>query len=414
MARTTILSNEFLRSLVAVGQVDLLVGLPTFNNADTVRPIAEAVQVAFARYFPRLRTTLVNSDGGSVDGTPEIVRSVTEASDGPTRALRTIHRVATSHAGAFGKGSALRAIFAAADLTQARAVAVIDPDITSITPEWIDALARPVIEQRLDYVGPVYARGPFEGPLVRHVVRPVFEAAYGVPMREPVGGEFACSGRFAAHCLRQTVWDSAFTRFGTDIWLAGEAVAHGFEVGQTHLGPRTPMRTSNRLPLAELVTYVVGALFTCLELHETYWTGEPAPRELPVLGTAAEAPAAAVPPATEPGDLERDVADLLPILQGCLAPETLAGLQQIAGSDDEVLGDELWARLLGEFLAGHRHQKIGRDHLLQAFVPLYRARVASFIETHRRDGSEAIEAAYEALTATCQRLRPSWIEECER
>jgi hypothetical protein len=411
MRPPSVLTDEFLRALVAIGQVDLLVGLPTFNNAATVKPIAQAVYVAFARYFPRLRTALVNSDGGSADGTPEIVQSVTaQASGEPVSTLRTIHRVATSHASALGKGSALRTVFAAADLTQARTVVVLDPDIASVTPEWIERLARPSLERKMDYVAPVYARGPFEGPLVRHIVRPVFQAVYGVPMREPVGGEFACSGRFAAHCLRRSVWNLAFTRYGMDIWLAGEAVAGGFEVAEAALGPRTPMRTSGRLGLAELIAYVVGALFTCLELHEGHWTSDPAPRDLPSFGTLDAVRPDGAPPASEArGDLARDVADLRPILQSCLESETLAALQRAAAGDDAI-GDELWARLLGDFMLAHARQSIGRDHLLQALVPLYRDRVAAFVETHRHDGPAAVEAAFERLAAACLRLRPSWIE----
>jgi len=407
--RPSVLTDEFLRSLVAVGQVDLLVGLPTFNNASTVKPIAEAVHAAFARYFPRLRTALVNSDGGSVDGTPEIVAGVTEASDGPSRALRTIHRVSTAHAGAFGKGSALRAVFAAADLTQARAVVVLDPDITSVAPDWIDRLARPVLERDFDYVGPAYARSPFEGPLVTHLVRPLFQATYGVPMREPVGGELACSGRFAAHCLRQSVWDLEFTRFGMDLWLAGEAVSGGFSLGEAALGPRTPMRTSSRLGLPELITYVVGAMFTCLELHQAYWTADHEPRALETFGACDRLPPGAF--ATEGRmDLERDVADLEPILEACLEPETLAGLLQAAATEEDAIGDELWARLIGDFMLAHAHQRIRRDHLLQALVPLYRARVASFVEAHRTASPEDVEASLEGLGGICRRLRPAWIE----
>jgi hypothetical protein len=329
--------------------------------------------------------------------------------------LRTIHRVVTSHASALGKGSALRAVFAAADLTQARTVVVLDPDIVSVTPGWIERLARPSLERKIDYVAPVYARGPFEGPLVRHIVRPLFQTVYGVPMREPVGGEFACSGRFAAHCLRRNVWDLDFTRYGMDIWLAGEAVAGGFDVGEAALGPRAPMRTSGRLALTELIAYVVGALFICLELHEGYWTAGPAPRELPAFGTLDAARPDGAPPASEArGDLARDVADLRPILQSCLEQETLAGLQRAAAAGDDAIGDELWARLIGDFMLAHAHQSIGRDHLLQALVPLYRARVASFVEAHRSDGPAAIEAAFERLAETCVSLRPSWVERWRR
>lgn len=411
MRPPSVINDDFLRTLVAVGQVDLLVGLPTFNNATTVKSIVEAVHAAFARYFPRLRTTLVNSDGGSLDGTPEIVQSVTEASVGETRALRTIHRVGTSHPGSLGKGSALRTVFAAADLTQARAVVVLDPDIISVRPEWIERLARPVLERNLDYVGPVYARRPFEGPLVRHIVRPVFQAAYGVPMREPVGGELACSGRFARHCLKQSVWDMALTRYGMDIWLAGEAVAGGFEVGEAALGPRTPMRASGRLGLGDLFSYVVGALFACLELHQDYWTGDRAPREIPLNGSLEPLPPEDGPQSVESdGDLARDVTDLEPILHSCLAPETLAGLQHAAFAGDGTIGDELWVRLLGDFMLAHARQLMGRDHLLQAMVPLYRTRVASFVAAHRHDPPEAVEAAFDALVAACGRQRAAWIE----
>src|SRR6185295_12585087 len=36
--RSSLLSDELVRQLVAVGQVDIVVGLPTFNNASTVQP----------------------------------------------------------------------------------------------------------------------------------------------------------------------------------------------------------------------------------------------------------------------------------------------------------------------------------------------------------------------------------------
>ena len=65
------LPDALLRQLMAVGQVDVLVGLPTLNNAATVAPIVRAVHLCFTRDFPRLRTVMINSDGGSTDGTTD-------------------------------------------------------------------------------------------------------------------------------------------------------------------------------------------------------------------------------------------------------------------------------------------------------------------------------------------------------
>ena len=50
------LSDALLRQLIAVGQVDILVGLPTLNNAATIVDVVRAVHECFTRDFPRLRT----------------------------------------------------------------------------------------------------------------------------------------------------------------------------------------------------------------------------------------------------------------------------------------------------------------------------------------------------------------------
>ena len=46
------LSDVLLRQLIAVGQVDILVGLPTLNNAATIEDVVRAVHLAFTRDFP--------------------------------------------------------------------------------------------------------------------------------------------------------------------------------------------------------------------------------------------------------------------------------------------------------------------------------------------------------------------------
>ncbi|HYJ94664.1 MAG TPA: hypothetical protein VEV86_08600 [Vicinamibacterales bacterium] len=163
MAQDSVLSDELLHHLMAVGHVDVLVGVPTLNNAGTIRPVVKAVHQAFARYFPRDRSVLINSDGGSDDGTPSLVRNAS-ADDTETvtvsHSLRTVHRISTPYHGVPGKGNALRQIMTAAELIQARAVAVLNADVTGITPEGVAALIRPVRDQQFDYVAPVYQRHP--------------------------------------------------------------------------------------------------------------------------------------------------------------------------------------------------------------------------------------------------------------
>src|SRR5215471_5992537 len=115
------LSDALLRQLMAVGQVDVLVGLPTLNNAATVENVAKAVHVCFTRELPRLRTVMINSDAGSTDGTPELIRDASFVEGDmvqTSHSLRTMHRVVTPYHGNPGKNAALETLFAAAELTQ--------------------------------------------------------------------------------------------------------------------------------------------------------------------------------------------------------------------------------------------------------------------------------------------------------
>jgi len=225
---STTLSDELLSELMAVGQVDVLVGLPTLNHSDSVGPVVRAAHVAFNRELARERTVLVNVDGGSSDGTPDIVRDasiVDRETLLTSQSLRTRHRISAPYHGVPGKAAALRAVFAAADLLQARAVVLLDPEIASVTSESVAALARPALAGDADFVSPAYARHPLDGSLVTQVVRPLFRAAYGLALQEPLAGEFGCSGAFAARCLEAPAWESDDLRLAIDLWISGVAAS---------------------------------------------------------------------------------------------------------------------------------------------------------------------------------------------
>ena len=73
MAEETLLTDEFLRQLMTVGEVDILIGVPTHNNAKTIQPVIRSIQTGILKCFPRERAVIINADGGSQDGTPQMV-----------------------------------------------------------------------------------------------------------------------------------------------------------------------------------------------------------------------------------------------------------------------------------------------------------------------------------------------------
>jgi hypothetical protein len=398
---STILSDELLSQLMAVGQVDVLVGLPTLNHADSVGPVVRAAHVAFNRELARERTVLVSVDGGSSDGTPDVVRDasiVDRETLLASNSLRTHHRISAPYHGVPGKAAALRTVFAAADLLQARAVVVLDPEIASVTPESVAALARPALAGDADFVSPAYARHPLDGPLVTQVVRPLFRAAYGLALSEPLAGEFGCSGSFASRCLDEPAWDSDDLRLAIDLWISGVAAGDGLRVAEASLGPRR-LSARPRPAVAALVPQVLEALFTSLRLREDRWTARRGP--FPVRRAAA--PSALPEPAT-PIDgagyamlFREGLAALGEMLAGALRPGTLDALRAAAATDGPPdIPDGLWTGVVLELAAAHRHASISRDHLARAAVPLYLGRVASFAavaaELGPREAGERLEA----------------------
>jgi hypothetical protein len=317
----TLLSDDLVRDLVATGRVEVLVGLPTLDNAQTVSHVVEAVHAAFSTTLLRERTVLINLDQGSTDDTVDRVRR-SSLDDADTLlsslGLRTIHRISRPYHGLPGKGGAVRTLFAAADLIGARCVALLDADVTSIEPAWVGRLVRPVLDGRAEYVAPVFARHPLDGPLVSQLLRPFVRSVYGHRLQEPLSSEFACSGRFASHALAEGVWETPLARFGIDLWLSLTALSGGFRCAQALLGPRVQAANPRRPGFPEVFGQVVGALFDCLEWHAPYWLAREGSEDVPLLGGSDAPPLDG--PHLDPGPLReafcRAVPDIVPILGG--------------------------------------------------------------------------------------------------
>ena len=416
MPGPSLLSDELVRHLIAVGQVDVLVGVPTFNNASTVARVVKAVHVGFAKHFPRARTLLINSDGGSQDGTVDAVRgaALDESETVIARhALRTMHRISAPYHGLPGKRTALRTLFTAAELLQAKAVAVLDPDVASVTPDWIGALIQPVLREQFDFVAPVYARQCFEAPLATQLVRPLFGAAFGARVREPIGGEFGCSGRFVTRALQQNLWDNDLARPTMEMWLLAAARLSDFQVCQAHLGPRVLAGGRPRPALAELILQVVGSLFACLDANASHWLARTEVVDVPTFGqpvpVADEEPGFEVEPMIEA--FQNGVRDLDPILAQILTPGTLEGVHQAAAAGDGLdIPDALWAAAVIEFAASYHRATLNREHLLQALVPIYLGRVAAYVHRHVSNPRPAFEQSLDALCREYENSRRYLIE----
>ena len=417
MAEESILTDDFLRELMNVGEVDILVGLRTYNDAGTVGQVVQAVRAGLLKHFPRQRSVIINADGGSRDGTQDLVRAASISDMGRasgTQALRTLHCISTQYeGGAAAVGNALHAVLAAGDLLRASACAVVAADSTSIEPEWLDRLLRPVLRDNFDLVTPLYRRHKFDGLLVRTLIYPMTRALYGRRVREPYPAEFAFSGRLAGHLLAQDIWTQDVARAGAEMCLTVSAIAGGFRLEQSFLGekPRTEHASADLVPA---MRQTVGTLFWMLDQNFAAWSAARNSEPVPAIGAEPEL-------TLEPLRVNRKrlhqlfvrgVSDLEPVLKTILTAPTLAALQRIAGLPETEFcyPDELWAQTVYEFAASHHKTVISRDHIIQALAPLYRGKTHTFLAVNRDASGGEVEDNIEALCRCFEQLKPYLLE----
>jgi len=412
----SLLSDEFLRQLINVGEVDILIGLPTHDNAGTIQQVTRAIQAGILKCFPRERAVIINADGGSRDGTPQMVTGVSIDdvwSASKVYALRTLHAISTEYAGTPEPGRALRTILAAADLLQAKACVIISADEATIEPDWLQRLVKPVYRDNFDLALPIYQRQRFEGVLMRNMLYPMVRSIYGYRVREPFASDFAISGRLATDLLNRDLWDEDSVRAGPEISLTIAAITGSYRICQTFLGIRAhtdPSATDLVLALRR----TVGALFASMDATFPVWSAISSSQPILTIDGRCEI-------APEPFNVNRErlrdmfahgVSELDPVFQYILSPQTLAELHKIAALkvDEFRYPAEIWARTVFEFAASFHQSVINRDHIIQALGPLFRGRALSFLEEISEASEEQIEKNVEGLCVEFERLKPYLLE----
>lgn len=407
-----------------LGEAELVVGIPSYNNAPTIGHVVRAAAAGLAKHFPGRRAVIVNSDGGSRDGTPGVVAETGHGSPEAILAshpLSPVHKILTPYHGVPGKGSALRTIFAIAEKLGARACAVVDSDLRSITPQWIELLLGPVVDHGFDYVAPLYLRHKFDGTITNSIVYPLTRSLYGREVRQPIGGEFGFSGRLASHYLRQPVWETDVARFGIDIWMTTTALADDFRVCQSFLGAKIHDAKDPGADLAAMLVQVVSAVFDLMGTYCDRWTAVGGAQGVPLFGFphGVGLEPVSVNVGRMVGIFAQGVRDLGEVWGRALEGPTLGEVAALAaqGERDFRFPDPLWVRVVHDFAITYHRRALPREQLLRSLVPLYLGRTASFVLQNEHGGSEEVEAAIRALAEEFvrqkPRLRERWTRERE-
>ena len=383
-------------------RADIVVGIPSFRNAATIGHVTQAAAEGLRRNFPNMRAVIVNADGGSEDGTRDRVRA---SADG-------VPIVTGRYQGRSGKGSAFRAIFEAVTLLGARACAVVDSDLRSITPEWIARLVGPIVRGEADYVTPLYARHKNDGTITNTIAYPLTRALYGARVRQPIGGEFGFGADLARVYLAEPVWESDVAKFGIDIFMTTTALARGVRIVQAFLGAKIHDPKDPGADLGPMFTQVVGTLLTLARKNADVWRPVTGSRDVPVIGEIApvepEAVNASVRVLVEKfragaGDQDQAWAEIL-------SSDTRDVARKAAETGNaSAIGGRFWAKAVYEIVAAAKTRE-DTETLARALLPLYFGRVAALIGEMQGLDQAGAERVVEQQALAFEQTKPYLLE----
>jgi glucosylglycerate synthase len=373
----TLLSPECLAALDALGPVEVVAGVHTLNRASHVATLLDTVDAGLGKYSPPRRAAVLVADGGSQDGTADVVRAWCGAEPrGPARCL--IELVPPVQ-----PGRALLGILAAALRAGASGIAVVDADLVGIHADWIPTLIEPVQAGAADYVAPAYSRAASEGTLTTNLLAPLTRALYGKRIQQVTGGCAALAVPFIERWLPECIDVGTSHVAGTEVALTVAALTSGARLVEVHLGRRPVDPGAPPPDLATTLVRTVGPVYALMERYHDVWEQTRGSVVVPSVGDAP----ALLPDPPRPS-VERMVRafdlglkDLLPIWEQILAEETLEQLYPLALLEPEEFEfpPAVWARVGSDFAVAYHEHQLPRDHLIRALTPLYLGRIAAFL-----------------------------------
>lgn len=377
-----------------IDRVEMIVGIPSYNEADSISYPTDVASRGLLNYFPDKKSVIINADNNSPDGTKDAFMNT------PTKIPKIY---ISTPKGVKGKGNNIKNLFEAAVELQAKAVVIVDADLKSITPQWIQYLGEPLFAD-FNYVTPIYVRHKYDGSITNHIAYPLLRTLFGLRVRQPIGGDFGFSGRMARAFLSEKLWNERISNFGIDIWMTTIAIARRFKVCQTFLGsPKSHRAKDPSKDLGPMFTQVVMTFFDLMIDFEYLWkdTTESWPSSIFGfgLGIDEKPPEVSVNADALYNSFVSGFKQYLKMWSEIIPQPELMELKKIKKMDKSrfYYHSDLWARILFSFAIAYRNNKIPKEKIIKAMIPFYHSRILSFVNKTSHMGIKECEEYFESI-----------------
>ena len=349
-------------------KIDLIVGIPSYNEADNISFVVQQVDWGLRKYFSDKKALIINVDNNSPDGTKDAFLS--------TETTTPLEYISTP-AGVKGKGNNFYNLFQAVKKYQAQAVLVVDADLRSITPEWVEKMLRPILDG-YDYVLPLYSRNEYDGTITNFICYPLIYGLLGYDIRQPIAGDFSFSAQLNNYWLTRKWYPNTY-QYGIDIFMTMHAIFGEFKLGQVVLGSKIHKPSAPKLGI--MFTEVVSTLFKNILSNRDKWKNNNKLNKVPIIsnGYHSEPQSLCIDYKSIKSVALRNFSDYKSEIKKALPPSLFRELNQLMDKKQMKITPKMWQEIVFSFLVYYQKSRYSKK-IVEAFKPLYFARVASFIK----------------------------------
>lgn len=409
------LMQEYLDQAALIDSAEIVVGIPFYNEVDTIEEVLRTTKKGLEKYFPSEKCVIVAI--GSPAG-KEALKLIKALPKSPK-----IDRIAflLNNERLDGKGWHIRAIMEIAR-TLGADLAILEADLRSQTddegtkglaPDWIRLLLKPIRQGKLDLVVSRFNRHWFESPIAAHIVYPLLTAIYNAPIHDLIGAQWGISHRLLRVYLQNhySARSTEAMEYGIDIWLATMAITSGARIGEANLGVKIPGLSLGKWEL--VLRQISTVLFEQIVADKDWWK-ETDRAALPLLQPL---PNYGLKTRHKPYEVHVDPQQLIAkykqgfnrfysLYKAVLPEEIYEQLARLSKARITAFNfsAKLWAKIVYHFLLAFASstKDFAKGDIIAAYIPLQEGRIAAFtkeILTTRKKLEPVVgdEAEYFAL-----------------
>jgi glycosyltransferase involved in cell wall biosynthesis len=386
-----------------VKQADMVVGIPSYQEADLISYPTTQAGLGLKQYFPNEKAVIINCDNDSQDGTKEAFLNTDTGV--PKIYLSTPE-------GVKGKGNNLKNLFRKVVELDAQACVVVDADLTSITPKWIKNLGEPLLKE-FGFVAPLYVRHKYDGTITNNIAYPLIRSVFGRRVRQPIGGDFGFSAELARIFLDDRGWDERVANFGIDIWMTTIAICHNIPICQSFMGrPKIHKPKDPAADLGPMFSQVVGTMFGMMAEYEKTWKSIRWSKPSAIFGFGLGD--VEMPPPVNVDKTElfkkfgRDIGTYEELWGEIIDPENYAKLKEVLEMDRNLFDfpSHLWSKILFDYAIAYREGEEEHEKILQSLIPLYYGKTYSFVLKTEDMSTQQAEEYIEDQCMVFEETRP--------